>query len=257
MKFQPDRVPTQEYSPEQKERIRYLLKLADKDLASPSIVGYHGAGIKALELVIKNGKLFGRPNKSELADSYGIGNKGDLHFYPRASGFPADFDQSYLRYNLGQLSKDQAIQGAMGYAHDNSLRDILVKIVGLDLSNLEHYSACLELSPAGKTMKESIEYVYKRPDICHEVIDIAKKLNLDESAMKKIARAVDKEIPLRKGLIFGLDKKILDEWHIGSGDEGSDLFINCPDGLDIKYLSGLRALGEKEREFLASLRTKI
>jgi hypothetical protein len=252
----PEQVPGQKYSPEQKERIKYVLEIADRDLSSPSLAGYHGTGIASLKLLIETGKLFGRPLKGNMADSHGIGNKGDLHFYPRAAGFPKDFNQYHLGRSLGNLTEKKSIEYATDYARDASERDIFMELAGLDQSIQEHRDLFYEFS-SGKDVEAGVNLAYDNPEAFKDVLDIAEKLKLSRNNLIDILKRVQEETLSRKGLIFGLDQKLLDKYKIKSGDEGDDLFINCPDGLDYKDVCGLRALGKTEKEFLANLRTKI
>ncbi len=257
MKFG-EQAPGLKYSPEQKERMRYLLEIQKKDLSSPTLVGYHGTGLSVLKILIETGKLPGRSYKGDIADS-GIGNKGDLHFYPRAAGFPSDYDQSHLRDGLDVITKEKAIKDASWYAGDLSERDIVIEIMGLDLNNPIHRDIInyFYFTDDKALLEKKIEDMYDDPSYFKEFLLVMKELKLDKSKMMNIISQIKKELSVRKGIIFGFDRQFLDLYKIKSGDDDGDFFINCPEGLDYKLLCGLRPLGEKEREFLANLRGKI
>ena len=265
MKFS-EHAPGSKYTPEQIERIKYLLGIAKKDLSSRSLIGYHGTGLSSLNLLIKTGKLFGSPIKGHMADSHGIGNKGDLHFFPRAVGFPKDFDKSMAlginRYSIEDLEEERAVEGATSYAKNLSERDIFMESSGLDVTNPEHVLLFNEITilpfVVEGTVEECMNHIYSHPEDFRDILEIARKLKLDKSRLIEIGKLIQEEMHLRQGFVFGLDKKLLDRYGLKIGDDlGEDLFLNCPDGLDYTLLCGLRPLGQKEKALLKTLRSQV
>src|SRR3989338_10119486 len=138
MKFN-EGTPGNRYSPEERDRIKYLLEIAGRDLGSPSLVGYHGGGLTTLKLIIQTGRLAGRPSAHGGLAHLGIGNKGDLHFYPRFEGFPLDFDTSHLTDQaIANIPDEDAVSWASTYANTASERDIFMELTGLDITNDSH-----------------------------------------------------------------------------------------------------------------------
>ncbi|MEI6280877.1 MAG: hypothetical protein WCP17_02670 [bacterium] len=264
MKFQPDNAPTNKYSPEQKERIRFLLEMADKNLSSPNTIGYHGAGLATLKLLIQGGKFPGKAYEEGTAFK-----KGDLHFFPLVKGFPNEFSKAYLvslmdlssnDLNIESLNEEYGTNEATKYAKSGSQRQIFMEVAKLDITNKEHCNLMDELLPISYKTEEAVGHIskiYNDPVAYEQISTIAKKLNLDKQKLIDIIMKVAERMQTQAGFVFALDKKILKEYEIKGGDQGSDLYINCPDGLDYKLISGLRPIGQKEKEFLVSLRAGI
>jgi hypothetical protein len=79
---------------------------------------------------------------------------------------------------------------------------------------------------------------------------------LPEPMSRKIVNNARWAVRKRKGVILGFDKKILDDFQQRSPDEQGErgeVIIECPNGIDYKYIVGLEAQGQYERDYFMNL----
>ncbi len=204
------------------ERKKIIVELAAKDLNSPDIIAYHGLSIETLEYLINQGCL---PGDTVNSDPKNIGN---LFFFPRETQNP--------------IERAASVAGIIAQHHHASSK------LELPIDNPDYHELLTGLW--GNTFKPEDKEKFIQSDWVTGLKKIFEKTKKTEDELfDALLEAQD-----YRGFVVGLNKKTLTDFKKNPGDSPEDFYINCPFGLDIKYLSALRPLGKKEQEFIESLK---
>ncbi len=60
------------------------------------------------------------------------------------------------------------------------------------------------------------------------------------------------------GVVFALHKDIFADFEVHKGDDSDgDVYIHVPQGLTMKYISGLRLVGEGEKDYFEGVKENV
>lgn len=255
-------------TPDTAPRIDFLTRLPEVKLPmSEDYIGLHGLGIETLEYAINHGVIPGMTlNRVKNPN----GRKGDLNFFPRKTAFPTHALSNEFR------DDSEAYKEAVIYANGLGAKRYFMKVLGWDFtSESDDFTAMNltenELDEAVSVHKELIANL-KAKDGEHDWI--LSPVRWDRFFRREIIRPVRRlrrkgysedfiqglihQALSRKGFVVGLDKSILDKFKVEPGDrDHGDLKINCPDGLDIKFINSITPCGPVEKEFLKELSSPL
>lgn len=228
--------PTVDYQ-DSEERIEKILKLVERGIDHDESVGFHGTSIHAVKHLIGKGTLPGgmieAPNQEYV--------HGDLFFYP-------------LNPHTSPSARQKAIEDTAPYAAVVAQRHAFINLLGLDFSQKEHH-AWANAFTAERSLDWDDSWVNKQFEN-FVAFRLGKARSTDAlSALKKEIQAAARNASEWKGFVLALDPSVQRDFEIKPGDPGEgDRCISCPEGLSLSYLSGIRACGPQEENFLETLR---
>ena len=211
--------------PEITKRENHLIDIFDLGLDGEDVIGYHGTSLESIEYLIENGHLPGATEDIIL-------RRGDLYFYPRKKMF----QEHHLAHTFFD---SEAIEKTEEFASIIAQEHYLMKHLGLDMNDQSMRRLAKGMLLFDMEQEEAYEELGKMgfsPEQLDEALEQAEE---------------------RSGIVLALDKKILQHFNPEDGDENEgDLKINCPDGLDYSYFSGLKPISDQEWDFFENLRKK-
>ncbi len=258
-----------EYTPEQIERIKFLLvqfetgiDFDNNEEQAKNCIGLHGTSLDAFLPLITDGVTRGT---SQTDDGYAQDNihPGDLYFYPRFSAIPNKVkDILFFDPNVKQLYAEAR---GKPYSSIESDTDIYAKIIakqhqlltqlGFDLNcsdDIRH--AVIELVSHVKISNPKKTEIDTTHPGYIEAIEFFKKLNKPEAEILAALRTFNEY----KGIVFGIHVDVLIENDLQLGDiTGQDLKLNLlKTGLSFKHIIGIEPRGKKEYDFFQNLQNK-
>jgi len=165
----------------------------------------------------------------------GFPNKyGDLWFYPAKSKF-INHPLLHTFHDESEITEKTEL-----YANSCAFEHYFLKAFNLDFNDtvvMDDVIGLLIASPySSAAFKRFVESGIKRSDLVKTI----------------------RESHKRKGVVFSLKEELLHDFTPMDGDKGEgDLKINCPDGLPIRFLSGLEPLGQQEWDYFTEHHNRI
>jgi hypothetical protein len=210
-----------EYTPEQQERIRFLVNGFKSGMENDKIVAYHGTSLDVLKGVIKNGKLQG-----------GIGGH-EIH------------ERNILPPQLSVVLKDSAVESGWlkRHADDPALRFASEYAEGL--SRAHATAAYLGFEPTDERFRGAFHGGGDRVALIESGVVTEEDLTDAITQAKKY-----------NGVVLGFHKDVLKDFKIrarGKHHEKGEEVIICPDGINYKYIIGLEPEGQIEWNFFENL----
>lgn len=219
-------------------RIKRLKELFERGLKDRGrTIGYHGTSIESMQYLIRTGHLPGAVGENITAspeDSWRL-QKGDLYFYPLKSKFP-DYNPDVSKHFPDEA---HVIDRVARYASDVARAHYFLTKLGLGFDNPEYNLGARNVMATGMLHTEIREFK-------EELISIGiSSTDIDQAVQ---------EAKQRKGVVIALSATLLKKYQPRDGDrDEGDLRFTFPNGLDYKYLSGLKPLGEEESRFFQNL----
>jgi len=202
-------------------------KLTDSGI-SQGLLMLHGSNIEAVIELAKTGKLpSGRTYFIEEENKY-IKDPG-LHFTPVTSKFSEYFSEN--------IDREGCIRSSESYARGSAF-----------INYLAHRLGC-QTPEAFSVIAFDWSTEWKKNKNWRSVNEKLRKNNIDISLMQM--RAFYSHAIKRKGVVIEPNESILELRHYPSGVLFEDaMFVECPDGLDIRYISGIKLLGSVEERIM-------
>lgn len=219
--------------------VKHIIEIHHKSPPFESIGGYHGTGLETVIYCLKNRFLPGT-----TGDTFGTVEKlGD--FYIAAE--PKNLPQFQWRKDLEIDSLDTA----GSYADNHAPILYFVNTLGLDVNKDEDLIRAADIIELGDPT--DIEDEYDQTVDIHEAKLAFKKYQNELGFSRYFLNEVIARAKRRKGVVFYLDKKILDFYPLEEQDPTGEIKINCHPGLMYTFLNGLKTLGPNEETFMTEL----
>jgi hypothetical protein len=189
-----------------------------------------GDGIEMIFEAVNNGKL--PPSVADIGEDYFDDcADGRLFFTPTTSRLGKRYEG--LRHEgLSDVSKRESVRISGNYAAIKAFHTYVASEIGC--KKAETYNTIKDWGSRDFSFKE-IQKALKKDG-----------LNLTLEQMKSI----DSNARRRKGIIIEPKESILElPFHL-SDDDDRAIFIECPEGLDIGYINGIKFLGPVEKTLM-------
>ena len=187
-------------------------------------IAFHGTSLQSGLELIQKGRI--QPPKPEELNHT---NVGWMYFMPRKKAF-----RRHYMYNLIEVDFEDVLKsGTEDYAKSEEIEKFLEENKLEFLSHIYHEDLVdlLEDWQIGK---------FDKRELNHFGLNVKKLKKLNLSYIKE-------EIKKRNGIIIGLNGKALNlEISDTLDDPGREIMIHLPQGLEVKYVRSIHALGELE-----------
>jgi len=202
-----------------------LRKWLDKGISEDPLM-LHGTSIEAVFELTINGKLPAGVISIDESSVYEH-DEGRLFFAPVSSKFKGE---KYKR--LFKMNKDECIRDARCYAEQAAFTNFLASELGCKTAETYTLLGYLECGSIGwEELKRGLK---------KDGIEISLK------QMKSLYNKARK----RKGVIIEPTESILELPHGVDEDDNCAIFVECPEGLDKKYIHGIELLGTVENRLM-------
>ncbi|MDP2630131.1 MAG: hypothetical protein Q8P56_01865 [Candidatus Uhrbacteria bacterium] len=219
-------------------RTERVIAMAELGIDKVDSIGLHGTSIQAIQHSIDYGVMPG----GVIKDARGQYTHGDLFYYPL--GGPTQPEQERKRI----------VREAEMYAGITARNHFTVDALHLDFGNAEQHFLAGEFSYKQKIKwsDEDVLNAFKR--FVHIRLGGHGKKEDIEQLRDEVER-VAKEAWAHKGVVIALSPRTGVDFEVKPGDPGEDdVRISCPSGLSLEYISGISSRGEREEEYISSLK---
>ena len=229
--------------PGKRDRAIYIAKSFESGIDSKRVVGYHGTSIESLYFIIDRGYLPG-------GEFHLYGNKRLLFICPNNKLIHLTADKGFSEDPYKMASSYASIIARVHFIWSEAnpkwreeddkdkvsyeINHIAAGILNDDQPGLKPKS--LSLTPEAQ---ESTSYLINKYKLSRDYL-----YQLYIESLK------------RQGVILGLSPDIVD-LELVPGDDGQDIAIVCPQGLNLKYIEGIEPNGNFEFECLEGLQDKV
>lgn len=231
--------PTSDQS-DRMERIERIIALSEVNIEQVDTVGFHGTSIQSIKDCVGRGVLSGGVIEHP-GHQY---RYGDIFMYP--------FDPSTKRNNRKQIFED-----TVGYAGVVAQRHHLLESLRLDFGNPKHHFLAEELRELKNVKWSNEELAHAFNDFV--ALRLGRKRSTEdiEQLRQEVERAVKGAEEFR-GFVLALHSRVAVDFEQLPGDLGEkDVRIACPRGLSLEYISGIAPQGEREKEYMKSLKNQL
>jgi hypothetical protein len=209
-----------------------------EDHPPPDVIGYHGTSLEAVKQAIKTGRFVGADPVHKLSE------KGDLFFVPVVGRIPGGW---FKRTVNPDNEEDMEFGMAKDYAENTAQIHFVMSELGIPLSNkkAEQYVYEIIFHTENKTGIDLRTIRFPEQNKIRAFLDRYGEERLRDLAEKSLQR---------KGVLLTIHASVLHRYGLGVGDAGGDArIVPGPRGLDLRYISGIKALDPFAEEFLKRL----
>lgn len=199
----------------------HLKREAYRPINSDRCLGFHGMSLETLEYALETGFIPGRTGPEKRLSPTYVVHPGDIYYY----------------------ENEDDLHGAEIYAKQSAAQYYFASKLGLRLDYREDLDLALRLvnNPMGPDGQDSAT---------------VEKLMARQFPRQKILATLA-EANQQRGLVIGLHPNLIVMYPIENcetlyGDDGWRI-ITGSEGLPVKYIRGIRPLGEREKAFLNSI----
>ena len=246
-------------NPERLERIKYILDAAKKDLLSPDSAGYHATNLEALDLLITTGKFPGKPVNEAIVDKRGHlkGTEGELYFEPNPDALPQSFSDLKKRLEEFGLDNKTQTKRSENYAPSAAVSQNFLQLANLNIHNLDSYRLSIEVSDWDIKKLDRFQKSSFSPEYMQTILAWLDKYGISKERFIEIQGQVIEESEKSKGVVIALHKDIFSSFTPFEGEEETDMFIRCPQGLDYHFIRAIKPIGEKGEKFFENLKSQL
>lgn len=212
-----------------------LLTLWQRGIEDPSVVGYHSTSLETILYSIRYGSF---PGHTEVPyDDPELPQRGDIYFAPRMATFPFGLLPDLLSQDMIRSMDEFGLRESRGTAISRAVGYRACDLLGLPA---EKYGLLVtgylnDRVVRGENRGKLFDMGFTRDELI-DVISKAKK---------------------RRGIVVTLKREALDTYPLSTDDSGTGFRLSTGIlGLPLRFLAGLEALGEEERQFFEDLAYK-